>query len=948
MFLYIDLIIFFTFLALNTCLGVFAGKTTKTLADYALGDRKFSTGSIAGTLIATWIGAGFFLFSVSKIYTSGLPFIYIMTANGLMLMILSLFYIPRMQSFFGNLSIAGTMGSIYGKHVKIITAISAICLSIGYVGLQIKVLSNLVSCITQSGGIYIVLLCSIVVITYSAFGGIRAVVYTDVLQFFTFGVFIPIITFILWNSLNNTEVIYEVVSSKEFLDYDYLFSLNWLAIFIWFILPAMDPSIFQRVLMAKNTRQASKAFAIASVVCVTIIIFSAWLAILARATGKDLDPDNIINYILHNYSYKGLVGLTAAGIAAMVMSTADSYINSAAVLLSEDICTTFGIKLKNELFIAKIFAIITGVIGVFIALSDSSLFDITLTIANFYVPIVTAPITLAIFGFRSTTKSVLIGIFAGIITVIIWRTTLQDTGIDSVVPGLFANCIFLLGSHYLLKQDNGWIGIKDNEHLIMLRHNKKRFYRKSLIALKEFNLKNYLLSQAPKTDTTYFAFGTFALISTIISMYFLGNIANNNLIIFFYQSVLTISIMFITYPIWPATIKNTNIFAISWACISMYVLIIIGTYMLLISNFATIQLMTFTANLLVIAILFDWQLAIINCTIGIYIGAQIYIYQWGQIYAEKMGTMQFKILYVLLIISAALIAFAKAKQYKIKYLQKINKDLEKKYNTNTYELIRALHHREEFIDKFDQNCIQIVHQIGNDMNSCYNQLFAIKPDASSLHNIADQIKLIAARLNNGSDYLSCLINSLKQIKLHINSTDLNIMLRKLEEENVIVQTIFTTTPIICDHDKISYCFNMILDHAKNHANAEIIISVQNNFLEYDISFNNEYKDKIKAYTITFAISSDIITSQHIKNLLNPTLKNKTEMLFAKIADIIDAHYGRFTIETHDSVNVYYIITIPVDVKQVRPKVADLIYSSDLNINKLHKLLHYHEKNLFYI
>ncbi|WP_250311440.1 sodium:solute symporter family protein [Rickettsia endosymbiont of Oedothorax gibbosus] len=402
MFSSIDLIIFFGFLAVNTLVGIFAGKENTTIADYALGDRKFSTGDIAGTLIATWIGAGFFLFSISKIYTSALPFIFIMIANGLMLLLLSVFYIPRMKSFLGNLSIASTMGNLYGKHVQVLSAIAAICLAIGYVGLQIKVLSNLVSWMTGAEGIYIILLCSIIVIIYSAFGGIKAVVYTDLVQFFTFGVFVPVIAFILWNSLDNSQVVYDVVSSEKFLDYNYLFSLSWVSIFIWFILPAMDPSIFQRILMAKNTRQASRAFAIASVACVTIIIFSSWLAILARATGEDLDPDNIINYILHNYSYKGLIGLTAAGIAAMVMSTVDSYINTSAVLFSEDICKTFGIKLKNELTIAKSFSVLAGIVGVFIALSGNNLFDITLFIANFYVPIVTAPMTLAIFGFRST------------------------------------------------------------------------------------------------------------------------------------------------------------------------------------------------------------------------------------------------------------------------------------------------------------------------------------------------------------------------------------------------------------------------------------------------------------------------------------------------------------------------------------------------------------------
>lgn len=943
MFSQIDLIIFFGFLTVNTLVGIFAGKGNATIADYALGDRKFSTGAIAGTLIATWIGAGFFIFSVSKIYTSGLPFILIMSANGIMLLLLSVFYIPRMKSFLGNLSIASTLGNIYGKHVRVLSAIAAICLAVGYAGLQIKVLSNLVSWMTGSKGIYIVLLCSFIVTIYSAFGGIRAVVYTDMVQFFTFGVFVPVIAFILWNSLDNTEMLYDVIYSKEFLNYDDLFSLGWVSIFIWFILPDMDPSIFQRILMAKDTRQASKAFAIASVACVTIILFSAWLAILARATGKDLDPDNIINYILHNYSYKGLIGLTAAGIAAMVMSTVDSYINTSAVLFSEDICKTFGIKLKNELTIAKSFSVLAGVIGVFIALSGNNLFDITLIIANFYVPIVTAPMTLAIFGFRSTPKAALIGIFAGIFTVLIWRNFFQDTGIDSVIPGLFANFIFLITSHYVFKQQGGWVGVKDNEPLIIIRQSRIRLYKKILIAIKEFSLKKYLLNQAPKTEGAYISFGLFSLVSTLTSIYFLSD-KGDYLVIFFYQSVLTLSVMFITYPIWPSTIKNTNIVQISWGFLAMYALVIAGTYMLLMSSFGTIQLITFMANLLVIAILFEWRFAIITIVIGVSIGAKIYVVECGPINGE-MVTTQFKILYALLVISAALIAFAKPKQYEIIDLKKINQDLEERYNSKTHDLIRALHHREEFIDRFDNDCIKIFHQTGDNINELQNQLSNKNLNLKELQDITDQIKLIVDRMKDGSDYLSCLVKSLKEIKLNIATTDLYKILEKAAEKiPVLIQSTQSTVSIICDSEKIYQCFNTILNHANNKTDKEIIILIENDFLEYDISFNSEYKEKIKAYKITFSISSSVITSKELDKLLSPRLRNLEEILFAEIVSIINAHYGKFLIKLEEaSEKLNYIITIPINVTEVRPKVVDLLDDSGVNLNKLYKLLHGHEK-----
>jgi len=52
---------------------------------------------------------------------------------------------------------------------------------------------------------------------------------------------------------------------------------------------------------------------------------------------------------------------------------------------------------------------------------------------------------------------VLIAMAANFICVLIWRQFFMYTGIDSMVPGDIASLVFLVGSHYLLKQPGGWI-----------------------------------------------------------------------------------------------------------------------------------------------------------------------------------------------------------------------------------------------------------------------------------------------------------------------------------------------------------------------------------------------------------------------------------------------------------------------------------------------------------
>ena len=59
-----------------------------------------------------------------------------------------------------------------------------------------------------------------------------------------------------------------------------------------------------------------------------------------------------MNYVADNYAFSGLKGLIIIGIASLAMSTADSCINSAAVLFANDISKTLNIGI-NKLTISE-------------------------------------------------------------------------------------------------------------------------------------------------------------------------------------------------------------------------------------------------------------------------------------------------------------------------------------------------------------------------------------------------------------------------------------------------------------------------------------------------------------------------------------------------------------------------------------------------------------------
>ncbi len=113
----------------------------------------------------------------------------------------------RMTPFMRNLSMAETIGSVYGQTPRIITALSSIAASIATISIQISVISLTIGmCASSVNPKLLTIIATLILIFYSAFGGIRAVTYTDVLQFLTFTIVIPILAWFIFQKIDKPVV----------------------------------------------------------------------------------------------------------------------------------------------------------------------------------------------------------------------------------------------------------------------------------------------------------------------------------------------------------------------------------------------------------------------------------------------------------------------------------------------------------------------------------------------------------------------------------------------------------------------------------------------------------------------------------------------------------------------------------------------------------------------
>lgn len=681
----INTAIFITFLAGNLIFGLWASRGVNTFRSYAIGDRNFSTVSIVATIVATWIGGGFFSIAVSQTYQDGIWFIAAGSADIIAMLIIGYILAPRMASFLGKVSVAETMGDLYGNNIRIITSISSILISVGAISMQVKVLSTMFNYFFHFSGTYAVLISSAIIIFYSAFGGIKAVTFTDILQFLTFGTFIPTFTLFIWESFGNYSIM-DMLQSPLF-DYSELANYHnpkffpYLSLFIYGAIPALDPAIFQRLLIAKNIGQIRQSFIIAALVGLCIFIVSCLLGAIMHFHNANLDPNNLLMYILDNYAYTGLKGIVLVGITAMIMSTADSYINVASVTFANDLCKPMGIENKsNELFIPRFFAFIVGCLAVLLALFNNNMLELLLLIGNFYSPVIMVPLIMAILGFRTSTRVVLLAIASGIATVIIWRIWIQEsTNVDSVLPGTIANFITLVCAHYLLNEKTI---IKHQSSIDLKNYLPKRntnivFY--ILEKIRTFDFIEHCAKQAPKQNLTYIYAG-FSILSAILVTISLDKVEYKihlHVINLLQGAILFISSSLIFHSLWFKKLNNKSI-GLIWYCFIFIGLAFFSSFLVLIGKFSQLSLVIFILHLTIIGLLMNWQTTIIMSITGIILALvsyRLYINNRPDLVLQ-LPEFKSKIVYMLFMISSLWLTFIKSKQEYIEATEHKVDDLE--------------------------------------------------------------------------------------------------------------------------------------------------------------------------------------------------------------------------------------------------------------------------------
>jgi solute:Na+ symporter, SSS family len=455
-----DIVVLVLYLSVVLGIGIVAGRGLKSMEDFSVAGRSFNSLVVFATLSASFIGGGFSMGNAEKVFLFGIINIFALWGFSLKEILVALFIAPRMDKYPDAISVGDIMETVYGKGAKILTGIFSVILCAGILGAQVGAMGYIFNVFIGLPQIYGILIGVGIVIIYSTIGGMRSVVFTDILQFVLLGIGLPLTLFLGVLHVGGLSALVKAVPPSHFsLAGGGMTLTAFISLFLTFLLgETLVPPYVQRLFIARDRSDRIKGTLYSGIFSFPFFAVTGFIGLVALTLSPDLNPNLAMPFVIKEILPVGLSGLVIAGVVSIVMSSADSFLNAAAVAFVHDVIQPLKrTKLpgKDELFFARLTTLVVGILAVVFAISIKSILDILIYSYNFWSPILLVPLVFAIFGFKARREHFFIGAFCGALGVIVWNSCLHKPfGIDGLIAGVVFNlAAFLISYRMLGKKD---------------------------------------------------------------------------------------------------------------------------------------------------------------------------------------------------------------------------------------------------------------------------------------------------------------------------------------------------------------------------------------------------------------------------------------------------------------------------------------------------------------
>lgn len=443
----IDVAIVAIYLAMILAVGLYVGRGATSLSEYAVVNRSYSAWVIFATMSASFIGGGFSTGNAAKVFLFGIVNIVGLWGFSVKEMLVATFIAPRLERFPNAISVGDIMAAAYGKPGRVITGLCALFLCTGIVGAQVGAMGivfNVFLGIDRLWGI--VIGCGIVIL-YTTIGGMRAVVVTDLFQFAILAIGMPLVLIFGIGYVGGLDALISAVPADRLMVINDHFDLiEVVALFLVFMFgETLVPPYVQRLCIGKDFKAAARGTFFAGLFSFPFFAVTGLIGLVALAISPDLDSNLAMPQVVVTVMPPVLKGLVIAAVVSIVMSSADSFLNSASIAFINDVVNPLRTKPlsgKTPLYMAQVVTFTVGTLSVIFAVAIEGILDILIYAYTYWAPIVLVPLVATILGYRKGVLCFIAGGISGLLVATFWDNALGQPGhVAGLVVGVFANWV---------------------------------------------------------------------------------------------------------------------------------------------------------------------------------------------------------------------------------------------------------------------------------------------------------------------------------------------------------------------------------------------------------------------------------------------------------------------------------------------------------------------------
>ncbi len=417
-------------------------KDKPSALDYLLMGRQLTLPLFVATMVATWYGG---IFAVNEItFNYG---IFNFVTQGVFWYIAYLifaFFIAKRLARYASFTLPDLTNQMFGPRSAKVTALLTFCYiaPVAYV-LSLGMFLHMVFGMSILSGM---IWGTLFVCLYSAWGGLRSVVFSDLVQFFVMCSAVLMVVVFSVLSFGGMSFLKANLPASHF---TLTGGNSWLATLIWGFIALstlIDPSFYQRCFAAKSPTVVKKGILISTAIWFLFDFCTTTGSLYARALLPQAEPGQAYFFYAIQLLPVGLRGFFVAGILAIILSTLNSFLFIASNTLSFDLLRN---KFKNIVVSNRISIFVVGAFSIAMAqFFNGSFKEIWLVLGSYFSACLLVPILMGyVWPNRISDKLFVCSTLASAGMMTVWHMLPKNDFLEIVDPfyvGVLTSLIILL------------------------------------------------------------------------------------------------------------------------------------------------------------------------------------------------------------------------------------------------------------------------------------------------------------------------------------------------------------------------------------------------------------------------------------------------------------------------------------------------------------------------